>query len=169
MHKARFERSKINFPSICVRCGIADPMRRFQLVLPYRAWWRSNPAIKSPVCSKCFIILGVQEWVSLVLMLGAALVSTFYVSTWGFLFIIGTQRRLFHTVPEWLVSRSFAEIFVCTVVLGAVWFFGNFRDRFLRRDHLKVVITDYQNDWVEFAVSDRWYFEQLERQSQIFS
>jgi hypothetical protein len=169
MHKARFERSKIDFPSICVRCGIADPMRRFQLVLPYRAWWRSNPAIKSPVCSKCFIILGVQEWVSLVLMLGAALVSTFYVSTWGFLFIIGTQRRLFHTVPEWLVSRSFAEIFVCTVVLGAVWFFGNFRDRFLRRDHLKVVITDYQNDWVEFAVSDTSYFEQLERQSQIFS
>jgi TonB family protein len=33
MDKARFERSKINFPSICVRCGIADPMRRFQLVL----------------------------------------------------------------------------------------------------------------------------------------
>jgi hypothetical protein len=169
MHKARLERSKINFPSICVRCGVADPMRRFQLVLPYRAWWRSNPAIKSPVCSKCFIILGVQEWVSLVLMLGAALVSTFYVSTWGILFIIGTQRRLFHTVPEWLVSRSFAEIFVCTVVLGAVWLFGNFRDRFLRRDHLKVVITDYQNDWVEFAVSDKSYFEQLERQSQIFS
>jgi hypothetical protein len=45
----------------------------------------------------------------------------------------------------------------------------NFRDRFLRRDHLKVVITDYQNDWVEFAVSDTSYFEQLERQSQIFS
>jgi len=144
-------------------------------VLPYRAWWRSNPFIKSPVCSKCFIILGVQEWVSLgvqewvslVVMLGAALVSTVYVSTWGILFIIGTQRRLFHTVPEWLVSRSFAEIFVCTVVLGAVWFFGNFRDRFLRRDHLKVVITDYQNDWVEFAVSDTSYFEQLERQSQV--
>jgi hypothetical protein len=102
-------------------------------------------------------------------MLGTALASTYLISTWGIVLIIGMQRRLFHTVPQWLVSRGFAEIFVCAIVLGAVWFFGNFRDRFLRRDHLKVAITDYQNEWVEFAVSDATYFEQLENHSSIFS
>jgi len=169
MHKERFERSRINFPPICVRCGAANPMRRFQLVLPYRAWWRSNPAIKAPVCTKCFIVLGVEGWASLVLMLGTALASTYFASTWGIVFLIGMSRRLFHSVPEWLVSRGFAEIFVCAIVVGAVWFFGNFRDRVLRRDHLKVAITDYQNDWVEFAVSDTSYSEQLENHSEIFS
>ncbi len=105
----------------------------------------------------------------MVLMLGAVLASTLYVSKCGIVFIIWTQRRLFHTVPEWLVSYWFVEIFVCIVVLSAGWFFGNFRDRFLRRNHLKVAITDYQNDWVEFTVSDTSYFEELENQSEIFS
>ncbi len=102
-------------------------------------------------------------------MLGAALASTYFISKWGIVFLIGISRRLFHTVPEWLVSRGFAEIFVCAIVVGAAWFFGNFRDRFLRRDHLKVSITDYQNDWVEFVVSDTSYSEQLEKHSEIFS
>lgn len=169
MHKERFERNRINFPLFCVRCGVANPLRRFQLVLPYRAWWRSNPAVKSPVCTKCFIILGVEEWASLLLMLGAALASAYFLSTWSIVFVIGMQRKLFDTVPGWRVSRRFAEIFVWAIVLEAVWLFGHFRDRFLRRNHLKVTITDYQNDWVELAVSDTPYFEQLENQSEIYS
>ena len=168
MHKERFELSRINFPPICVRCGAANPNLRFQLVLPYRALWRSNPAVKSPVCTKCFITLGVEQWASFVLMLGTALASTFFISTWGMEFIIGMQRRLFHSVPEWLVSRGFTEIFVCVIALAAVQFFGRFRDRFLRRDHLKVAITNYQNDWIELAVSDTSYFEQLKKQSEIY-
>jgi hypothetical protein len=102
-------------------------------------------------------------------MFGTALASTYFVSTWSIEFLIWMSRRLFHTVPERLMSRGFAEIFVCAIVVGAVWFFGDFRDRFLRRDHLKVAITDYQNDWVEFAISDTSYFEQLENHSEIFS
>jgi len=105
----------------------------------------------------------------LLLMLGAALASTFFLSTWSIVFLIGMQRKLFHTVPGWLKSRGFVEISVSAIVLGAVWLFGHFRDRFLRRNHLKVAITDYQNDWVELETGDTRYFEQLERQSEIYS
>lgn len=105
----------------------------------------------------------------MVLMLGTALASTYFISIWGIVFVIGVQRRLFQTVPGWLVSRWFAEIFVWTIVLGAFWLFGYIRVRLLRRDHLKVAITDYQNDWIELAISDTSYFEHLEKQSEIYS
>jgi hypothetical protein len=169
MHAARFEQSKISFPPICVRCGIANPSRTFQLALPYRAWWRSNPVVKSPVCTRCFLILGVEGWASLLLMLGAELAATYFVSTLGIVLIADIQRKFLHAVSQWLVSGWFVEMLFFTILVGAVWFFGIFRDRYLRRDHLKVSITDYQNDWVELSANDASYFEQLEHLSPIYS
>lgn len=169
MFKDRYERGRITFPSTCTRCGRAEPQRTTQLVLPYRAWWRSNPIIKAPVCTRCFISLGVQAWASLTLMLGASAACTFYLSQWGMLFLISAQRSIFRSVSTWVYSRPFVEFFVICIVFLAMFFFGHFRDQFLRRDHLKVKITDYRDDWIELSSSDGQYFSELAKSSEPYS
>lgn len=114
-------------------------------------------------------MLGVEGWASLVLMVGVELAFTYFVSTRGIVLIADIERKFFHTVSLWLASGWFVEALVSTVLLGAAWFFGIFRDRFLRRDHLKVSITDYQNNWVELCANDASYFEQLEHLSPLYS
>ena len=102
-------------------------------------------------------------------MLALAVACTFYISTTGIVLIVKAHRSLFHRVPEWLLSRGFAELLVLTALLGTVSLFGRFRDHYLRRDHLKVAIKNYGNEWVELAVSEPTYFGELEKQSHIWT
>jgi hypothetical protein len=46
---------------------------------------------------------------------------------------------------------------------------ASLRDRFLRRDHLKIKITDYGSDWAEIESDDAAYFAQLSRHSEVYS
>lgn len=138
-------------------------------MLPYRAWWRTNPVIKAPVCTKCAISLGLQSWASLLLMLGAALAATFYLPKWGILLLVYAQLRFVGSASDWVYSGWFVEVLVCSVLLVAMSLFGSLRDRFLRRDHLKLKVTDYGNDWVELSSSDDLYFGDLAKQSQLYS
>ncbi len=169
MHKERFERYGLAFPTTSVRCGVENTTRQVQLVLPYRAWWRANPVIKSPVCTRCFVVLWAEDWITLILMLAASLATTRYLSPWLVALMIRTYRSLLKAVPDWFASQWFATAVVCTVLISASWLFGHFRDRFLRRQHLKVRITDYSNDWVEIESDDDMYFVDLARHSQAFS
>ena len=157
MFKERFERSKIKFPSTCVRCGSSDAPRLRQLILPYQAWWRSNPVVKAPLCTKCSISLSLQSWASLALVIGACFVASTYLSIWVMMLVF----RIYGHPPAWAESPSIAEILVPVMFLAAFFFFAALRDRFLRRDHLKVKITDYGNDWIELASSDVPYFTEL--------
>jgi hypothetical protein len=138
-------------------------------MLPYRAWWRSNPVVKAPVCTHCYISLGIQSWASLALWLGATLGSTFYLPQWILLLLIRAQQSIFHSVSAWVFSRSFAESLVACVLLLASFLFGRFRDQFLRRDHLKIKITDYRNDWIELTSGDNQYFSELAKGSELYS
>lgn len=169
MHKDRFERCRISFPAICTRCGMSGPLRTTQLTLPYRAWWRSNPVIKVPVCTMCAVSLGIEAWASLLLMLGASSAITFYLPRWGILLLIHTQQRIFRSVSDWVYSQLFVEVVVCSVLLMAMSLFGNLRDRFLRRNHMKLRVTDYGNDWVELSSSDDLYFGELAKQSLLYT
>src|ERR1039457_4277316 len=110
MPKDRFERSRISFPTICARCGRSNPLQTTQLTLPYRAWWRSNPVIKVPVCTRCAINLGIQSWVSLLLMLATSLATTFYLPKLGILLLIHAQQRAFGSAPNWAYSDWFVEV-----------------------------------------------------------
>jgi len=168
LRRARVERTWLKFPQICIRCGSDCPSRKTQLILPYRAWWRSNPVIKAPVCTKCSLVLGLQSWASAILILGASFLSTFYVSQWALILIVRGSGSLFGAVPPWLLSRSTAEVIVCTVLCVASVIFGHYRDRFLRRDHLKGKITDYRDNWVEIASDDISYLSAIEEKSEVF-
>lgn len=169
MHKERFERYSPVFPARCVRCGVENPTRQFQLVLPYRAWWRANPVIKSPTCTKCFLVLRSEDWLTLILMLAASLATTRYLSPCLVVLIIRADRRLFKTVPHWLVSQGFSTALVCTVLISASWLFGSYRDRVLRRQRLKITLTDYSTDWVEIESNDDSYFSDLAAHWRAFS
>ena len=169
MYKERFDRYSLVFSLTCVRCGVENPTRQVQLVLPYRAWWRANPVIKSPACTRCFVVLRAEDWITLILMLAASLATTRYLSPWLLVLVIRTHRSLFNAVPDWVASQWFVTAVVCTVLISASWLFGHYRDRFLRRQHLKVRITDYSNDWVEMESDDHSYSADLARHSQTFS
>lgn len=169
MHKERFERNGLIFTSTCVRCGVANQTQQVQLVLPYRAWWRANPVIKSPACTRCLVILSAEDWITLVFMLAASLATTRYLPPRLVVLMMRIHRSLYMPVPAWLVSQWFAIGVVFTVLISASWLFGHYRDSFLRRQHLKVRIIDYTNDWVEIESDDDSYFADLARRSQTFS
>ena len=169
MPKVRLEHSRICFPSTCARCGRLNPSRATRLTLPYRAWWRSNPVITAPACTTCAVNLGLQEWTSFLLMLGAAFAATFYLLKWGILVLIYAQQRFFRSASDWVYSGWFVEVVACIVLLSAASLLGSLRDRFLRRDHLKLKITDHGTDWVELSSSDNVYFGELVNQSQLHS
>jgi hypothetical protein len=169
MSKERFERSEISFPSVCVRCGSSDASRHTQLPLPYRALWRSNPVIKAPVCMRCFLVLGLQEWISLALTLGVSLWISAYLPRYFLVNIIQIDQRRPGLVPAWLTSDWFIEGLVLVVFLGTFYFVAHWRDRFLRRDHLKIKIADYRTDWIELESDDASYFTEFTKHSQVFS
>lgn len=169
MFTDRFERNGITFPPTCVRCGKSEAQRTTQLMLPYRAWWQSNPVVKAPVCRRCFIRLGIRSWASLALWLGATLGSTFYLPQWILLLLIRAQQSIFHSVSAWVFSRTFAESLVVCVLLLASFVFGRFRNQFLRRDPLKIKITDYRNDWIELTSDESQYFSELAQGSELYS
>lgn len=83
--------------------------------------------------------------------------------------MIRAQLSIFHSVSAWVSSRSFAESLVVCILFLASFFFGNFRDQFLRRDHLKIKITDYRNDWIELASGYSQYFAELAKGSELYS
>lgn len=167
--KERFERSRIAFPSTCVRCGNSEAPRLRQLIIPYQKWWRSNPVVKAPVCTTCSISLSLQSWASLALVIGACFLASTYLSIWVIMLVFGIYKHYSHSVPAWADSPSVAEILVLVVFLAAFFFFAALRDRFLRRDHLRVKVTDYGNDWIELSSSDIQYFAELTKLSEAFS
>ena len=169
MPKDRFERGKIIFPAVCIRCEKPAPLRMIRLTLPYRAWWRSNPVIKAPICTGCAISLETQGWTSLLLALGALFATSIYLSKWAMLLLISSQQVFFHSVSDWVFSDWFPQTLAGTVVVLVSTLLGSLRDRFLRRNHLKLKVTDYGNDWIELSSTDDLYFGELARQSQFYS
>lgn len=167
MEIARFDRSKLNFPAECARCGCPRATRSTRLILPYQAWWRSNPAIKVPVCTRCFLSLGTQAWVSLILALGISLVAAFYLPKLGIQFLIHTQRALFHSVSVWVDSRWTAEVAVLGSVVLVFLFLASLRQRFLR-GMLSLKVEDYRDDWVELSSDNALYFAKLAKNSQLY-
>src|SRR5258708_9267164 len=163
--RERFDLIGLKFPIACVRCGVPSPNRQVQLILPYRAWWRSNPVVKAPACTNCYVLLKFQEWITLVLMYGVSIACAFCLPQWSIRLIIQVRGKAFN--PETL--GRFAEAIVSVVLLGAIFLFGHYRVQFLRRDHLKVKIANYGDDWLEIVSNDRWYFGELVRDSTIFS
>ena len=169
MFKDRFERNRINFPSICVRCGNSEAPRSVQLKLPYQALWRSNPVVKAPACTKCSISLSLQSWASLALVIGACFVASTYLSIWLMKLVFRICHHFPDSIPAWVCSPSVAEILVPVMFLAAFFFFAAFRDRFLRRDQLKAKITDYGSDWIELSSCDAQYFAELAKLSKAYS
>lgn len=91
------------------------------------------------------------------------------VSIWMMKLLIRASHHFPNLVPAWVYTPSFAEVLVPVVFLLAFFFFARFRDRFLRRDHLKVRIADYGNDWIELSSSDAQYFAELAKLSEVYS
>jgi len=83
--------------------------------------------------------------------------------------VIRAQQSIFHSVSAWVSSRSFAELLVLCILFLSSFLFGHLRDQFLRRDHLKIMITDYRNDWIELASGDSQYFADLAKGSELYS
>jgi len=85
------------------------------------------------------------------------------------LLLIRAQQSIFHSVSAWVFSRTFAESLVVCVLLLASFVFGRFRNQFLRRDPLKIKITDYRNDWIELTSDESQYFSELAQGSELYS
>lgn len=132
MHVARFDRSTLNFPSECARCGCSVATRTTRLILPYQAWWRSNPALKVPVCAKCSLLLWAEGWGLLILLLGTSLLAAFYLSIWSIDLLIHTQRTLFHSGSDWVKSRWTAEAAALGILVLLFLPLATARQRFLR-------------------------------------
>jgi hypothetical protein len=98
-------------------------------------------------------------------MYGVSFACAFYLPQWSIRLIIQVRGKAFN--PE--TAGWFAEAIVLIVLLGAIFFFGHHRDQFLRRDHLKVKIANYGDDWLEIVGNDGSYFGELVRDSTIFS
>jgi hypothetical protein len=165
MESVRLDRSKLTFPPECARCGRSQASRLTRLVLPYQAWWRSNPAVLVPVCLKCSVTLAVESWSLLILELGFSLGAAFFLPRWGINLFADVERALFQSVSSWVVSSWTAEIAVLGVVLLLFFPLESFRRRFLRAQ-LRLKITDYRNDWVEISSSDDHYLRELTKDSK---
>ena len=163
--KERFQLSRLDFPSSCARCGAENAPRKTRLILPYRAWWRSNPIVKSPVCTRCFLALWLEEQVSSILVLGAAIAGKLYLSPWIALRVVALLVKLFPTMPNWLTVHAIVNASLFAYLL----LFGHIRDCFLRRGRLKVEITDYRNHWAEIECDDAAYYLELSKHSEVYS
>jgi hypothetical protein len=152
----RLDRALISFPPECVRCGAADPATRYQLPLPRQRWLGSNPAIKAPMCVRCFITITMFRGLSLAAVLILALA--------GLKLILPLVFRFWPSLLQGSSSSSreagwiaFASIFTALEYL---------RSRLLRGGlNLRARITQFDGDWAEFTSDDLGYLGRIQTAS----
>jgi hypothetical protein len=118
---------------------------------------------------KCLIALWSEEKTSSILVVAGAWAGVFYLSPWIASWVVLPLINLLHDPPEWATPRMISEVIVYSTFIALFFALASLRDRFLRRDHLKIKITDYGSDWAEIESDDAAYFAQLSRHSEVYS